>query len=321
MDLSDCERARQRKSLPWMTQRKSRYLSKRPRVTHALPSLSALPPNLLREIGHCGFRNAIFAPMEGQGEAVADVVTGGIVAQAVEPATGAAHVKEHHGPSDTCRNCGASLNGAYCANCGQAAHLHRSLLSLGHDILHGVFHFEGKIWRTIPELFFRPGRLTRRYIDGERAKFVSPMALYLFTVFLMFAVFSFTSGPSLLVPESIDFSAMRDWKANIEAQIERIDGEVEGLQEQLASPDLPASERTRLEKSIADQQATREAMEAMISGDVRKMMEFEQKQAARSEAEGGSPNRVNLGGRWPTLEQRLTAGLHLSRAPLAHAAP
>jgi hypothetical protein len=65
---------------------------------------------------------------------------------------------------------------------------------LGHDILHGVFHFEGKMWRTLPELFFHPGRLTRRYIDGERAKFVSPMALYLFTVFLMFAVFSFTAS-------------------------------------------------------------------------------------------------------------------------------
>lgn len=34
-----------------------------------------------------------------------------------------------------------------------------------HNILHGVFHFEGKIWRTIPELCFRPGRLIRRYID------------------------------------------------------------------------------------------------------------------------------------------------------------
>ena len=49
-------------------------------------------------------------------------------------------------------------------------------------------HFEGKIWRTLPLLVWRPGELTRRYIDGERAKFVSPIALFLFFVFLMFAV-------------------------------------------------------------------------------------------------------------------------------------
>ncbi|HWI87573.1 MAG TPA: DUF3667 domain-containing protein, partial [Sphingomonas sp.] len=42
----------------------------------------------------------------------------------------------------------------------------------------------------LPLLAWHPGRLTRRYIDGERAKFVSPMALFLFSVFLMFAVVS-----------------------------------------------------------------------------------------------------------------------------------
>ena len=37
-------------------------------------------------------------------------------------------------------------------------------------------------------LAWHPGEMTRRYIAGERARFVSPIALYLFTVFLMFAV-------------------------------------------------------------------------------------------------------------------------------------
>ncbi len=37
-------------------------------------------------------------------------------------------------------------------------------------------------------LAFRPGDLTRRYIAGERARFVSPMAAFLFSIFLMFAV-------------------------------------------------------------------------------------------------------------------------------------
>lgn len=38
-------------------------------------------------------------------------------------------------------------------------------------------------------LILRSGQLTRRYIEGARVRFVSPMALFLFSVFLMFAVF------------------------------------------------------------------------------------------------------------------------------------
>lgn len=95
----------------------------------------------------------------------------------------------------TCPNCGAALAGAYCSSCGQPAHLHRTIVGLAHDILHSVFHFEGKLWRTLPELVINPGRLTRRYVHGERAKFISPVALYLFTVFLMYAVFSLVGSP------------------------------------------------------------------------------------------------------------------------------
>ena len=39
-----------------------------------------------------------------------------------------------------------------------------------------------------------PGIMTRRYIAGERARFISPVALYLFTVFLMFATLNFTGA-------------------------------------------------------------------------------------------------------------------------------
>jgi len=68
-------------------------------------------------------------------------------------------------------------------------------MAFWHDLAHGVLHFEGKIWRTLPLLAWRPSALTRRYIDGERARFVSPMALFLFSVFLMFAIFSAVGGP------------------------------------------------------------------------------------------------------------------------------
>ena len=128
--------------------------------------------------------------MVSGGEGAGDAITGGLIAAAIEPATG-----EAQGHGGNCLNCGAELAGAYCHRCGQQGHVHRTLSAFWHDLLHGALHFEGKIWRTLPLLAWRPGDLTRRYIDGERARFVSPIALFLFSVFLMFAVFSMVGGP------------------------------------------------------------------------------------------------------------------------------
>jgi hypothetical protein len=88
-----------------------------------------------------------------------------------------------------CLNCGEPLTGEYCRRCGQKARVHRSLGAIGHDLAHSVFHFEGKFWRTLPLLIAKPGELTRRYVAGERARFLSPIATFLLAVFLMFAVF------------------------------------------------------------------------------------------------------------------------------------
>lgn len=221
--------------------------------------------------------------MEGQGEAAADVITGGVIARAIEPTAGEA--KEHeHGP---CRNCGATVTGAYCSNCGQPAHLHRSLVSLGHDILHGVFHFEGKVWHTVPELLFFPGRLTRRYIDGERAKFVSPMALYLFIVFLMFAVIPFT-GTSLEteIADNDPLGVAEQFKENIDSQIEKLNDQIEAKREQLAETEpTAAAERKKIEDDITGLIAAREAQQAMISGDWRNMVKFAQDQEAKATAD------------------------------------
>ena len=137
----------------------------------------------------------------GELEAVADAVTGGMLGRAVEPGAGETdgHTHETH-----CLNCGAELTGAFCHQCGQHAHVHRTLSAFFHDFLHGVLHFEGKIWRTLPLLAWKPGELTRRYIDGQRASFVSPIALFLFCVFLTFAVIGLTSGALDLAGVSAD---------------------------------------------------------------------------------------------------------------------
>ena len=124
--------------------------------------------------------------MSEAGDGIGSLATGALWARTFESEAGAHDAHE----GGACANCSTERVGAYCHACGQPGHLHKNLMGLVHDIAHGVFHFDGKVWRTLPMLAWRPGELTRRYVDGERAKFVSPMALFLFSVFLMFAVVS-----------------------------------------------------------------------------------------------------------------------------------
>lgn len=129
--------------------------------------------------------------MSEQLESLGAMTTAGLAAATIEGVAGAKHGHgEAHG---NCANCKAPLSGPYCAQCGQVAHIHRSLLHLVEEVLHGVFHLDTKSWRTIPLLIFAPGRLTRNYIDGQRMRYVSPLALFLFMIFLSFFAASFTN--------------------------------------------------------------------------------------------------------------------------------
>jgi hypothetical protein len=193
--------------------------------------------------------------MTGGIEAAGDAVTGAMLARAVEPAHGEAH-EEGHG---ACLNCGAALDGNYCAQCGQAAHLHRSFAAIGHDLLHGVLHLEGKIFTTLPELALRPGKLTRRYIHGERAKFVSPFALFLFSAFLMYAIFSLTSHHG---PEGAD----KGVKMNAEAQAElreeqdKADARIRKVEADLAEPGISPGRREALTEKLAEARDERQGL-------------------------------------------------------------
>jgi hypothetical protein len=123
-------------------------------------------------------------------EAVGGAATGGLIAGAFEKPTGKAGE-----PHNACADCGTVTVGKFCHNCGNAAHVHRTLLHLGEELLHGVMHFDSRTWRTLPLLVFRPGRLTREWCEGKRTRYVSPLAVFLFTIFVMFMLLSYAPKP------------------------------------------------------------------------------------------------------------------------------
>lgn len=137
-------------------------------------------------------------------EAAGALVTAGLTAH---EADGVTRLAGDHGHG--CANCHTVLNGAFCHGCGQSAHIHHSLLHLIEEVLHGIWHFDAKGWRTIPVLVFKPGQLTRRYIDGQRMRYVSPLALFLFMIFFMFFVFSWTNNDDVMqVSQEADLTAI-----------------------------------------------------------------------------------------------------------------
>jgi len=157
-------------------------------------------------------------------DGIGEAVTGALVARAVEPRAGEA-VDDGHFHERNCLNCGTPLQGPYCLQCGQKAHLHRSLGSLVHDFVAGLFNFEGKIWRTLPMLAWRPGEMTRRYVEGERARFVSPVAIYLFSVFVMFAVLNFNGTINPGAPNETAKSQFAEAADEERAKIAELEGD------------------------------------------------------------------------------------------------
>ncbi len=89
-----------------------------------------------------------------------------------------------------CPNCGTELQGEFCAKCGQSAKdLQKPFVSLFVDVIGDVFSFDGRLARTIPALLFRPGHMTRSYLDGKRARYVPPFRLFLIASVAFFLVF------------------------------------------------------------------------------------------------------------------------------------
>ncbi|MDB5482087.1 MAG: hypothetical protein JWO83_3140 [Caulobacteraceae bacterium] len=93
-----------------------------------------------------------------------------------------------------CANCATPLQGPWCHACGQSGEdFHRSILRLCGEMVEGLLHMDGRLWRTLPDLMARPARLTRAYLDGHRAPQIPPLRLFLVVLLMIFLVGGVTS--------------------------------------------------------------------------------------------------------------------------------
>ena len=95
-----------------------------------------------------------------------------------------------------CLNCGAALDGPFCAHCGQRAiPPHPTVRELAGDAAGEFSGWDGKFVETLRLLVTRPGELTQRFLAGQRARFISPVRLYLACSLAYFIVAS--TAPNL----------------------------------------------------------------------------------------------------------------------------
>ncbi len=92
-------------------------------------------------------------------------------------------------PLPPCLNCGSSLGGQYCGNCGQRARSRLiSLWELVREAFGDLLELDSRLWQTLGPLIVRPGKLTRDYLLGRRARFMPPFRTYLVLSVVFFLV-------------------------------------------------------------------------------------------------------------------------------------
>jgi hypothetical protein len=97
----------------------------------------------------------------------------------------------HHAASD-CPNCGASVSGNFCHQCGQETVLHPpSTREFVHEFIGHYVALEGKLLQTMKLLLFKPGVLSLEYLQGRRVRYIEPLRVYLTFSLIFFAVFKF----------------------------------------------------------------------------------------------------------------------------------
>ncbi len=76
-----------------------------------------------------------------------------------------------------CKNCEHIFHGNFCPHCGQNKAIKRIDFSYFlHDIPHSIFHIDKGFGFTLKELFTRPGKSLKEYLEGKRVRHFRPFA-------------------------------------------------------------------------------------------------------------------------------------------------
>ena len=134
-----------------------------------------------------------------------------------------------------CENCGAELQGHWCAKCGQPAiEYRRSFRHVLSDLLNEFLNWDSKFFTTIALLILKPWRLTNEFLAGKRVRYVNPLRLYLLASILFFFAVNFGAKDLRFEPGKLSPKDRAD------------------LETELKDEDLPPAAREKLEALLRE---------------------------------------------------------------------
>jgi hypothetical protein len=110
----------------------------------------------------------------------------------------------------SCPNCSQTLEGEFCANCGQRdVDLERPIGDLLHELIRETLDVDGRAWRTLHTMFRHPGMLTTEFLAGKRRMYTSPLRLYIVVsvAFFIWAAWIASRGLLLDAGQTVDVDA------------------------------------------------------------------------------------------------------------------
>ncbi len=115
-----------------------------------------------------------------------------------------------------CLNCGQPQTGNenFCSYCGQKNSTKK--LSFGvfvNNIFSGFFSYDSRFWTTFIPLLTKPGKVSKQYIEGKRARFVNPFQLYLNVSIIFFIILGISNkvdDVKIPIDDMVDVSKLGD---------------------------------------------------------------------------------------------------------------
>jgi len=146
-----------------------------------------------------------------------------------------------------CLNCGTELRGPFCYFCGQPdRNFMRFFPALMRDLMEDLLDLDSRFMRTIKPLLFKPGRLTRDYMNGRRFRYAPPMRLYIFSSIVFFLLAAFLSS------DAISIGGIKAEDGNIQIVTGTQDKQLEELGEVLNKLPIDAQKKIEIDQIIAE---------------------------------------------------------------------
>jgi hypothetical protein len=183
-----------------------------------------------------------------------------------------------------CRNCGHALGEPrpnYCPSCGQETAPHPpTVWEFFHEYVLHYFAAEGKLWPTLGLLLFRPGELTRRYLIGQKRRYVIPLRLYLTASIIFFIVIKLAGAGMLVRGDAGDDTSAGQ--------------AISAMQQEIAGKEAVAADKTPAKIATQDGSAAEKSGSVAASEERRGVPEFKIKLGDASSSSGAASKPISL---------------------------